>query len=180
MQKVMLFLVVLGLASFSSETLVKVKLNKDVTIYIPENFTPMTKEDMGIRYQSYRVPLALYTDPSRLVDFGVNRSFTQWQEKDLAMMGEFYEASLLELYDKVNFIDKGLKEVNGHQFVYFEFNSLIYPDNNYQDTVRKYTYLMYGLSGGTTYLFNFSCDKPLQEKWQATAQQIMGKIKLKN
>ncbi|MCF6351757.1 MAG: hypothetical protein L3J06_01995 [Cyclobacteriaceae bacterium] len=180
MQKAIFFLVVLGLLSFSSDTLIKVKLNKDVTIYIPENFTPMTKEDMEIRYQSYRVPLALYTDPSRMVDFGVNRSFTQWQEKDLAMMGEFYEASLLELYDKVKFIDKGLKEVNGHQFVYFEFNSLIYPDNDYQDAVRKYTYLMYGLSGGTTYLFNFSCEKTAQEKWQGTARQMMSQVKLKN
>ncbi len=180
MQKAIFFLVVLGLLSFSSDSLVKVKLNKEVTVYMPEDFTSMTKEDMKIRYQSYRAPLALYTDPSRLVDFGVNRSFTQWQEKDLEMMGQFYEASLLELYDKVDFIDKGIKEVNGHRFVYFEFNSLVYPENDYQDTARKYTYLMYGLTGGTTYLFNFSCENTLKGKWQDTARQMMSQVKLKN
>ncbi len=179
MQKSILFLIVLGLVSFSSDKLVKVKLNNEVTVYIPESFTPMTKEDMEIRYQSYRVPLALFSDPSRMVDFGVNRSFTQWKENDLEMMGEFYEASLRELYDKVTFIDKGLKEVNGHQFVFFEFNSLVYPENDFQNSARKYTYLMYGLSSGTTYLFNFTCDNNLQEKWQPTAQNMMSQIKLK-
>jgi len=180
MQKPILILFTLALLSFTSDDLVKVKLNSEVTVYIPESFSPMTKEDMKIRYQSYRVPLALYTDESRLVDFGVNRSFTQWQGKDLAMMGKFYEASLMELYDKVTFIDKGIKEVNGHQFVYFEFNSLVYPENDYQDSVKKYTYLMYALTGGTSYIFNFSCDKRLQKEWQATAQQMMSQIKLKN
>ncbi len=180
MQKSIFFLITLALFSFTADELVKVKLNKEVTVYIPESFTPMTAEDMKIRYQSYRVPLALYTDDSRLVEFGVNRSFTQWQENDLAMMGKFYEASLSELYDKVTYIDKGIKEVNGHQFVYFEFNSLVYPENDYQDSVKKYTYLMYALSEGASYIFNFTCEKSLQKKWQPTAQKVMSQIQLKN
>lgn len=184
MQKTFLFLLVISLMSFSSDKLVKVKLNSDVTIYIPENFSPMTKEDMGLRYQSYRLPLALYTDPNRLVDFGVNRSYSTWQHEgrpaDLEMMGQFYKASILELYDKVIFIDEGLKEVNGHKFVFFEFQSIVYPENDYQDSARKYSYLMYGLSDGTTYLFNFTCDQKSQEEWQKIAQQMMGQIKLKN
>ena len=52
----------------------------------------MTKEDMELRYESYRLPLALYTDPNRLVDFGVNRSYSRWQAEDLEMMGQFYQA----------------------------------------------------------------------------------------
>jgi hypothetical protein len=179
MQKAFLFLMVLSLFSFSPDKLVKVKLNDKVTVYIPESFSPMTKEDMELRYESYRLPLALYSDPDRLVDFGVNRSYSRWQPEDLEMMGEFYEASILELYDKVTFIDKGLKEVNGHEFVYFEFRSIVYPENDFQDSARKYTYLMYGLSEGTTYLFNFTCDKPLQEQWQSTARDMMSRIKLK-
>lgn len=180
MKKLTLPFLVLCLLSFSSDKLIKVKLNNEVTVFIPESFTPMTKEDMEIRYQSYRVPLALYTDQSRLVEFGVNRSFSRWQPEDLEMMGEFYEASLLELYDKVTFIEKGLKDVNGHKFVFFEFQSIVYPENDYQDSARKYTYLMYGLSEGTTYLFNFTCDQYLQEEWQLTAQEMMSQIKLKN
>lgn len=180
MQKLILVVIVLGLLSFSSDKLIKVKLNDEVTVYIPENFSPMTQEDMGLRYESYRLPLALYSDPSRLVDFGVNRSYSRWQAKDLEMMGEFYEASIMELYDKVTFIDKGLKEVNNHKFVFFEFESTVYPENDFQDNAKKYTYLMYGLSEETTYLFNFTCDRHLQEEWQQTARAMMSQIKLKN
>ena len=180
MKKLTLPILILGLLSFSSDKLIKIKLNNEVTVFIPENFTPMTKEDIEIRYQSYRVPLALYTDESRLVEFGVNRSFSRWQPEDLEMMGQFYEASLMELYDKVNFIEKGMKEVNGHKFVFFEFESIVFPENDFQDKARKYTYLMYALSEGTTYLFNFSCDQYLQEEWQLTAKNMMGRIKLKN
>ena len=173
MQKAILILLILSLFGFSSDKLVKIKLNNKVTIYIPQSFSPMTKEDMGLRYQSYRLPLALYSDPSRLVDFGVNRSYTKWQPEDLEMMSKFYEASLMELYDKITFIDKGLKEVNEHEFVFFEFQSIVYPENEFQNSVRKYTYLMYGLSDETTYLFNFTCALNLQDEWQTTAHTIM-------
>lgn len=179
MQKTFLVLLVFGLFSFTSDKLVKVKLNDKVVVYIPESFTPMTKEDMELRYESYRLPLALYSDPTRLVDFGVNRSYSRWQPEDLEMMGEFYEASLLELYDKVTFIEKGVKEVNKHKFVYFEFQSVVFPENDYQDSARKYTYLMYGLSDGTTYLFNFTCDQYAQKDWQSTARDMMNQIRLK-
>ena len=180
MQKSILVVLVLALFSFTSDKLVKVKLNEKVTIYIPENFSSMTKEDMNLRYESYRLPLALYSDESRLIDFGVNRSYSRWQASDLKIMGEFYEASLMELYDKVTFIDKGIKEVNGHQFAFFEFQSTVFPENDFQDTAKKYSYLMYGLSEETTYLFNFTCDLYLQEEWQPVAQNVMSRIKLKD
>jgi len=180
MKKTALFLLTIGLLSFTSDKLVKVKLNEKVTIYIPSSFSPMSKADMELRYESYRLPLALYSDPSRLVDFGVNRSFSRWQPEDIEMMGAFYEASLMELYDKVTFIEKGLKEVNGHQFVFFEFQSIVNPENEFQDKAKKYTYLMYGLSEGTTYLFNFTCDLHLQNEWQEVANEMMNQIKLKS
>lgn len=178
--KVILMLVTgLLLCSSTNEKLVKVKLDDRVTVSIPESFMPMTTEDMGQRYESYRKPLALYTDPSRLIDFGVNRAFSIWQEDDLETMKEFYQASILELYDKVDFIDSGIKTVNKHEFVYFEFESVVYPDNDFQGSVTKYTYLMYALSEGTTFLFNFTCPKNMRQEWQPTAQAMMAKVKVK-
>lgn len=179
MKKLPLVLGLLVLMGFTGEKLMKVKLNNEVSIAVPKSFTLMTQQDMELRYESYRLPLALYTDPERLIDFGVNRSYSRWQEKDLEMMGEFYKASLLELYDKVKFLSEGIKEVNKHRFVYFEFQSIVYPENEFQDTVRKYTYLMYGISGGTTYVFNFTCPVSMQDEWQPTAQEMMEAIKLK-
>lgn len=118
MKKLVFGLLIVSLLAFTGEKLMKVKLNDEVTIYVPKSFSPMTKEDMELRYQSYRLPLALYSDPSRLIDFGVNRSYSRWQESDLEMMAEFYKASIAELYDKVTILSEGIKEVNGHRFVF--------------------------------------------------------------
>ena len=179
MKKLVFGLLIISLLAFTGEKLMKVKLNDEVTIYVPKSFSPMTKEDMELRYQSYRLPLALYSDPSRLIDFGVNRSYSRWQESDLEMMAEFYKASIAELYDKVTILSEGIKEVNGHRFVFFEFTSIVYPENEYQDSVKKYTYIMYSLTNGTTYVFDFSCPRSMQDEWRPTAQQMMEAIKLK-
>lgn len=179
MKKLVFAAALLVSLAFTSEKLMKVKLNDEVTIAVPKTFTPMTQQDMELRYESYRLPLALYTDSDRLIDFGINRSYSRWQEKDLEMMGEFYKASILELYDKVKFLSEGVKEVNKHRFVIFEFQSIVYPENEFQDAVRKYTYLMYGISNGTTYVFNFTCPSSMQDEWQPTAQEMMDAIKLK-
>ena len=139
----------------------------------------MSPEDKAQRYESSRLPIALFTSPDRIADLGVNRAYSVWRESDLEMLEEFYEATIMELYDRVDFIDKGIKEVNGKRFVYFEFTSIVYPENQFQGNIAKYTYLMYGLSQGTTYIFNFTTEKAAQQQWQATARQVMASIKLK-
>lgn len=169
----------LALVALTPQKLIKVKLDDSVTVSIPEDFIPMTQEDMQQRYSSHRLPLALYTDPQRIIDFGVNRSYSVWQEDDLEMLKEFYQASIIDLYDTVSLIDSGIKTVNKHDFVFFEFESSVYPENDFQKSISKYTYLMYGLSGGTTFLFNFTCPRYLKDEWQGTAREMMNKVKLK-
>jgi hypothetical protein len=178
--KFQLILVAL-LISFSTvaQKLVKAKLDDNIIVKVPNNFIPMTDEDKAQRYESSRLPIALYSDEDRLVDFGVNRSFSIWQESDLDLMLEFYEASIIELYDKVEFDKMGIEEVNGRQFVVFEFESVVYPENDFQRNIAKYTYLMYTLNKGTTYLFNFTCEKSVKNLWQGTAREMMSSIKIK-
>lgn len=161
------------------QKLVNTKVSENIRVKLPKNFAPMTAEDKAQRYESSRQPIALFTSPDRIADFGVNRAYSVWQESDLEMLEEFYEATILELYDKVDFLGKGIKEVNGKEFVYFEFTSVVYPENQFQGNIAKYTYLMYGLSKGTTYIFNFTTEKSAQQMWQPTARQVMASIKLK-
>ncbi len=176
----LIFLLILLLPfNLRAQKLVKKKLDDDIMVKLPADFYPMTAEDRQQRYQSPRIPLALFTSPNRMVDFGVNRSFSIWQAEDLQLMQDFYDAAIRELYDKVTFLDKGIKTVNKRDFVFFEFESVVYPEAKFQDKVTKYTYLMYVLKDGTTYLFNFTC--PLRDKgyWQPIAHAIMSSIKLK-
>ena len=175
------FLLFILLASTvaQGQKLATVKVATNIRVKLPKDFMPMSEQDKAQRYESSRLPLALFTSPDRVADFGVNRAYSVWREADLEMLEEFYGATILELYDKVEFYDKGIKEVNGQRFVYFEFVSVVYPENDFQRNIAKYTYLMYGLSGGTTYIFNFSCDKSAERLWKPVANQVMASIKLK-
>lgn len=158
---------------------VTTKVADNIKVKIPKEFAPMTDEDKAQRYESSRLPIALFTSPDRVADFGVNRAYSVWRESDLEMLEEFYEASIMELYDKVEFLGKGIKEVNGKKFVFFEFTSVVYPENQFQGNISKYTYLMYTLNQGTTYIFNFSSEKSAQNQWQPVARQVMASLRLK-
>lgn len=161
------------------QKLTTTKVSDNIKVKVPQEFAPMTEEDKAQRYESSRRPIALFTSPDRIADFGVNRAYTVWQESDLEMLQEFYEATIIELYDKVEFYSKGIKEINGKRFVYFEFASVVYPENEFQRNIAKYTYLMYGLNKGTTYIFNFTSEKNAMNQWQPIAKEVMASIKLK-
>jgi len=176
----LLFFAVLFISiSTQAQKLVKAKLTDKISMRLPADFTPMTDEDKLQRYESSRLPIALYTSPDRMAELGVNRAYSIWQEGDIKMMQEFYEASITELYDKVEFINKEIVNVNGHDFVVFEFESVVYPENDFQRNIAKYTYLMYALNDGTTYLFNFTCELAGKNQWQSTAHKMMESVKLK-
>ncbi len=179
MRYFLFFILLLFSADIYAQKLVKKKLSDNITVRLPKDFYPMTAEDRAQRYASARLPIALYTDVDRLADFGVNRAYTTWEEGDLKLVERFYQASLFELYDKVKIISQGIKNVNNHDFVYFEFESVVYPDNEFQGNIAKYTYLMYGLEGGTTYLFNFTCELSVRNQYQGTARNIMDSVKLR-
>ena len=174
---VAIFLLFGGIAQ--GQKLVTTKVADNIKLKLPKNFAPMSDEDKAQRYESSRLPLALFTSPDRVADFGVNRAYSVWRESDLEMLAEFYEASIMELYDKVEFVGKGIKEVNGKKFVFFEFTSVVYPENQFQGNIAKYTYLMYALDQGTTYIFNFSSEKNAQNRWQPVARQVMASIRIK-
>jgi hypothetical protein len=179
MRNLLFFAILFLSVSVQAQKLVKTKLAANISLKVPDNFTPMTDEDKLQRYESSRLPIALYTDPDRLAELGINRAYSIWQEGDIAMMQKFYEASITELYDKVEFLKKEIANVNGHEFVIFEFESVVYPENKFQRNITKYTYLMYALNDGTTYLFNFTCEKAIKSQWLNTAHKIMASVKLK-
>jgi hypothetical protein len=179
MRYALFFIILFFSVESVAQKLVKKKLSDNISLKIPDNFYPMSDEDKAQRYESARLPIALYTDEARLADFGVNRSYSTWQQGDLNLIEEFYQASIVELYDKVKFISQGVKNVNKHDFVFFEFESVVYPENDFQGNIAKYTYLMYALEDGTTYLFNFTCELRARNQYQGTAHKMMESIKLK-
>lgn len=178
----LLMVMLLTLTAANKPKLVKMKVNDKITVSIPEGWRPMDDLDFSQRYPSVRAPLAAYTDDQRLVDFSINISATQWPDADKAMAKQFFKASLLNMFDRVDMIQEGIKEINGKEFIYFEFESRINGDRKEEgtkDPVLKYTYIQYLILPGQTLVFTFNSPRRLKDEWQATAREMMEKIKVK-
>ena len=165
----------LGLLLLSTASVPKLrpqKIAEGVTVSLPSDFVPMSDNDIAQRYPSTKKPLAMYTSLDRVVDFGVNESKATFPGSDLNILKEFYQSTILSLYNKVDFIQKGvIQPIKKRDYIVFEFTSEI-------DKTYKYTYLQYALINNKVFIFNFTCPQEYKDKWQETAKAIMQTVKL--
>jgi hypothetical protein len=177
-------LILMSLVCFAADhpKLVKTKINERITISIPKDWRPMDDLDFSQRYPSVRAPLAAYTNEERLVDFSVNISATQWPDADLEMVKEFFKASILNMFDKVDMLSEGVREINGKKFITFEFDSKINgnrKEEGFTDPIMKYTNIAYLIEPGQTLVFSFNCPRRMKDEWQVTARAMIKAIKVK-
>jgi len=170
------------LVAFSPSKLIKTKVNKEITVGLPEALKPMSNADIAQRYPSVRAPLGAFTNTDRLVDFTVNISATQWPDANVDMAKKFFKSGITNLYDRVEFLDEGNREINKKKFVYFEFVSRVNGNNRQlgeQQTIQRYTYIQYLVEPKRTLVFTFACPKELKEDWQAIAKDVMKSVSVK-
>jgi hypothetical protein len=177
-------LIVLALTCLAADKpkLVKTKVNDQITVSIPQGWRPMDAMDFTQRYPSVRAPLAAYTNEDRIVDFSVNISATRWPDTNHELAKEFFKASLMNTFDRVDMIQEGVQEVNKKKFIYFEFESKISGNRQqegFQDPIMRYTYIQYLLEPGRTLVFSFNCPRRVKDQWQETARTMMKAIKVK-
>lgn len=172
-------------SSFTSiqEKFVKVAIGENISVKVPESFHPMTESEIASEYVSTRKPVAVFTSINRQADFGINVSITTWGEEDLAIMKDFFKASILELHTETKFLDESIKNINGKDFAIFEFISTVKDEDDSSLTlkspIRKYNYLQYTIFDKKTFVYNFNCPANEQEQWQSTAHEIMASITMK-
>ena len=164
--------------------LVRTDIYEGISVSMPKSFRPMSDALLREKYVAARRPLAAYTDHNQQVAFGLNVSNTRWQAGDLAMLKDFYRASVLELYDEVDFITESVEKINGREFAVFEFVSVVRPDENEtsfinQKPIRQYTYVQYTIHNKKTWVFDFSVPARVQPEWQETAQKMMTSVRMK-
>ncbi len=165
-----------------AQKLEKKKVNDVITVYIPSDFVDMPEIDLIRKYPSVRKPLAAYTNMDRLVDFSVNQSATQWQESDLEMAKDFFKASLFNLYDEVEVLQEGIREVNGRKMAYFEFVSVvkgIQHDVTDKPSKSEYGYVQYVITKDGTWVFSFHAPTRMKEEWREVSDKMMTSIKVK-
>ncbi len=162
--------------------LVKVKVSEHISARLPENFQPVSEQDLKSKYVSYRQPIALYTGPDRLADFSVNVSVNQWQQFDLPLVKDFYKASLSTLYSDIRLLKEETTEIDGYPAAVFEFVGTVEGEESavrQTSQISKYTYVAYVLVNGKVAVFSFTAPGNQQRNWAATAAEIMGSLKIK-
>ena len=176
--------ILLALVCISADKakLIKVKVNDDITVLVPKEWHPMDDQDIAQRYPSVRAPLLAYTNMEREADFSVNISATQWPDDNIEIAQKFFKAGVVNMFDKVDMIDEGIREISGKKFIYFEFESRM-NGNRQREELRepiiRYTYIQYYIRPGNAIVFSFSCPRRAREAWQESARDMMKGVKVK-
>ena len=176
-----LAIILITLSSFQGGKFVKTKVNDDITLSLPQDFTLMGQDDLSRNYLSTKEPLAAYTDFSRTVNLGINIAYSQWNPEDLKIMNSFYKSNIMQLYDEVHFITEEIKEINGKQYAVFEFVSSVSDEEGTtvaQSAISKYVRIQYTIVNSKTLLLNFSCPARQKDKWAPIAKQILESVKI--
>ncbi len=160
---------------------VKIGEDKNIQLKIPDTFINMNDEDRMTKVASSKVPFAMFTTQDQEVTLGVNDNPMQWTEQDTETVYGFYKASIQSLFDEVQFIQDDVRDINGREFIVFEFVSSVVDDNQFSSKKpqKNYTYIQYTSYNGQVLLFNFGCRARLKNQWESIAGEVMESVKIK-
>ncbi|PRY10388.1 hypothetical protein CLV24_114117 [Pontibacter ummariensis] len=176
-----LVLILFAGTAFVQPKLKKVNLSKEISIALPKDFSAMSDDDIAREYPATTRPLAAYTGPNGQIDFSVTQKPAQFRAQDLNMLREFYKASLLEKFTKVDFIRDEVTEIKGQDFIVFEFVSSVADERGASNLgpVNKYSIVQYTIKDGKMLIFTMHVPYMLRNEWQEPAREIMSSVKLK-
>lgn len=180
--KLLLITLLFEFVGLQNTNFVTVKITNYIKVSLPAEFSPMTLDDMVVKYPSPRKPTAMYTNPDRLVDFGLNETPNNWPANDLELLKNIYKSNILNLYDTVFFIQQVVQKINKREFIVLEFVSGIEGKNirgKRAPLIGTYSYIQYTVYNDKILVFNFSCPGFFKKEWEQSAKIIMNSIKIK-
>jgi hypothetical protein len=154
----------------------KVTVAKIVTIDIPKNFRQLTQAEVSQRYPSTRKQIAVYSSPNGTADIGINKGKTVWDEKDIALVRDFYKATLETFYLKTTFEKADIVTVNGKKFARLIYIGEI--DGGLKPRLKVYVHVRYCVIGKRLYIFQFNCQKYEAKLYEKDVAKIMDNIKI--
>jgi len=185
------FLVIIFIAgvALAQTKFKKFQISKEIEVKLPSDFSPLPDEGIAREYPTSTKPLAVYTSPNGQVDFSVLQKGSQFRPTDLTMLREFYKASLVERFTKVDFIRQEVIKINGQDFLVFEFVSTLADERqgSMMSPVQKYSIIQYTIIENDAktvrdnQLISFTLHAPfiMKNKWQDTAREMMGSVTIK-
>ena len=149
---------------------------------LPVSFVEMTEEEIKDAALTYRQPLVMYKDFQTVGNLALNVSATQWSNKDMVMLKDFYKSTIMSMHSNVVFQQETTRQIGEHQFAIFEFASSVKPVRTMMEdkgAIKKYNYIQYTIVNGKVMIFSFSCPFAYRSQWQKTIKQMMDSIVVK-
>lgn len=176
------FLAILLIAgvAFANTKLKKVNITKEISVKLPSDFLPLPDDGIARKYPATTKPLAVYSSPDGQIDFSVTQKKSQFQAADLGMLREFYKANILEKFTKVDFIRQEVTQINGRDFIVFEFVSTVADQRSGSmlAPVQKYSIIQYTIQNDQLYIYTLHTPFAMKNRWQPVARDVMGSIKM--
>jgi hypothetical protein len=176
-----LAIILIAGATLADTKLKKTQITKEVSIMLPRDFTPLHDEGIASKYPAANRPVAVYSSPNGQVDFSMTQKRSQFRARDLKMLREVYKANLLERFTKVDFIRDEVANINGRDYILFEFVSVMADERSgsHLAPVQKYSIMLYTVQGNQLMVFSLHMPFMMKNDWQDTAREVMGSLKIK-
>jgi hypothetical protein len=158
--------------------LVPVKVDKVLSIRVPENFLPLNDDQIADKMIASRKPLLAYSSPSGSSDITVavgNSNKNPWKDGDLKLMAEFQKANILQLFTNVNMIQEKMVKVKGQNFAVFEFISEVKEKG--KPALKKYHHIRYTIRKGNVLIISFICPESERPVYESTAKDVMESVR---
>ena len=158
----------------------KVKINKTITVSLPDEFEVMPDEGIAAKYPAARKPIAAFVSKNGQVDFVVSSKHSPFHKDGLDVMQKVYRASIMSMYTDVKFIRDEIKTINKQDYIVFEFTSEVRDESTSgRAPVRKYSIAQYTILKGELTIFTFHAPQMMMKQWQPIANEVMNSIKVK-
>ncbi len=169
-----LLAMLLSWAGFSQSKLQKRLLfNNRIEILVPAGFSLMDSEMVDFKYSesAYRPDFVL-TDKST----AINLCFQQQKEWLDSNQLEAFKNRQIDLLKKgqpeAEWLDQGMKTINGRKFGYFKLMSLAYNE-------PVYSYFFFTTLDNHPLILCFNCTEELLVKWKKISEEIANSVKIK-
>jgi hypothetical protein len=148
-------------------------LNDKIELMVPDYFKPMTADVIAQKYPNPgQQPSLVLTDENAEVNIVVSATQQPIQSSQMAQYKDFMIGSLKKSHPDAQWLDNGVKTVNGKNVGYFKMIS------NAVDQ-KVFVYYFFTNMDGKVLLVTFNCPESMLPNWKDTADTIMASLKVK-
>ena len=171
-------LIFLMLFFVQEPVLKKQKLTDYISMEVSTELRKMTQQELSAKFLGARIPDIAMTDEQSGVEFTITASPTFWQDGDVALLKEFYDSSIPNLFQEIDFSQKELVTINEQEYAAYQFDGKPDAEGN-RSAEQRYTYLLYTIHKNGLVVISFSCPPYMKSKWEPIAQKMFESTKFR-